>query len=62
MSRITPKQESYLLSLINEVTGKSYRYLSQVEEDGIGRKAKRVQGLKKQDASDLIAEWKERAE
>ena len=60
--RMTTKQESYLLSLVNKVHGTSYRYLSQVNEDGIGRRAKKVRGIKKEEASQLIDEYKERLE
>lgn len=59
---ITPKQSAYLLSLINQATGKSYRFLSQVEENGIGKESNKVKGINSARASALISEWKTKAE
>lgn len=61
MSKITEKQASYLVSLINKATGKSYRFLSQVAEDGIGKRATKVRGISSTEASELITEWKAKA-
>ncbi len=54
---MTPKQCAYLLTLINKATGKSYRFLSQVEEDGIGKESQKVKGISAARASALITEW-----
>lgn len=59
--KITSAQEKYLLLLVNQATGKAYKYLSQVQEDGIGRTVKKVQGLSMAEASQLIAKWKDKA-
>ena len=59
---ITPNQSAYLLSLINKATGNSYRFLSQVKEDGIGKESNKVKGISSARASALISEWKEKAE
>lgn len=55
---ITSAQQRYLLMLVNKVTGKAYRFLSQVSEDGIGKQMNKVQGLRKDHASALIDKWK----
>ena len=60
--KITEKQSSYLVSLINRATGSSYKFLSQVAEDGIGKRANKVKGISAVEASELIAEWKAKAE
>lgn len=60
--KITQKQESYLLDLINNVTDSNYRFLSQVREDGIGKRAKKVRGLSAAEASELITEWQAKGE
>lgn len=54
---MTPKQSAYLLNLINKATGKSYRFLSQVEENGIGKESNKVKGINAARASALITEW-----
>ena len=59
---ITPKQSAYLLSLINKATGKNYRFLSQVTEDGIGKESNKVKGINSARASALIDGWKKKAE
>lgn len=59
-TRMTARQESYLLSLINQATGQHYRYLSHVREDRIGKMATRVRGISMTEASQLIDAWKER--
>lgn len=60
--RITDKQAAYLLSLINKATGSSYRFLSQVAEDGIGKRCNKVRGISSVEASSLIDEWKSRVD
>lgn len=60
MSRMTDKQESYLVSLINKATGKSYRFISQVSEDGIGKLSSKVKGISTVEASKLIEKWKDK--
>ena len=59
---MSPKQTAFLLALINRATGKSYRFLSQVEEDGIGKKMNKVRGINSAEASSMIDSWKARAE
>jgi len=58
---MTPKQSAYLLNLINKATGKSYRFLSQVTEDNIGKESQKVKGINSARASALITEWQEKA-
>lgn len=58
---MTTKQNAYLLSLINKATGKNYRFLSHVTEDGIGKESNKVKGISSVRASTLIAEWIEKA-
>ena len=55
-AKATEAQLAYLLRLVNQVHGTSY-YLSQVQEDGIGKSAMKVQGLQKADASALIDKY-----
>lgn len=55
--KITDKQAAYLLTLINRKAGKSYRFLSQVQEDGIGKQSSKVRGITKAEASTLIDQW-----
>ena len=54
---MTTKQCAYLLALLNKATGKSYRFLSQVTEDGIGKESQKVKGITSARASALITEW-----
>jgi len=54
MKKITDRQAQYLLRLINQTYGTSYRYLSQVREDGIGQRMNKVVGISMQEASSLI--------
>lgn len=56
--KITDAQKAYLLQLVNKATGKAYKFLSQVTEDGIGKKMSKVQGISKAEASVLIEKWK----
>ena len=58
---MTEKQSNYLLMLINKATGKSYRFLSQVTEDGIGKESQKVKGINAPRASALITEWQAKA-
>ena len=60
--KITEKQSSYLVSLINQVSGTSFKFLSQVTVDGIGKKASKVKGISQAEASAMINEWKAKAE
>ena len=55
--KITDKQSVLLLRHINRVTGKTYAWLSHVAEDGIGKRANKVRGISKEEASLLIDEW-----
>ena len=59
--KITEKQASYLVSLINKVEGTKFKFISQVTIDGIGKRASRVQGMSSAEASALIDEYSARA-
>lgn len=54
---MSDKQSDYLLRLINKATGNNYRFLSQVKEDGIGKRCGKVRGISGIEASTLITEW-----
>jgi hypothetical protein len=61
MSKITEKQTKYLISLINKAKGKKYRFISEVQEDGIGKLASKVRGISQVEASALIDKWEAKA-
>jgi hypothetical protein len=57
---MTEKQQTYLLKLINSVHGTKYRFLSQVDQDGIGARVRSVQGMSAEEGSQLIDEYQAR--
>ncbi len=61
MMTATEKQISYLLSLVSRVTGERYGYISQARKE-LGLSSFQVQKLSKTMASQLIEEWKNKAE
>jgi len=56
-NKMTAKQASFIVSLINKSTGSSYRFVSQITEDGIGKRANKVRGLSTVEASEIIEKW-----
>lgn len=56
---MTKKQEDYLLILINRRYNTSYKYLSQVKEDGIGKRMNKVQRMSNVEVSALIDKYKD---